>query len=732
MQKQATLCFAAALVGSATIIPAVAKEKPAPPLPTCLGNLGTKVAAIVPNTLPGKIVQGIVNPKTGAVGPGYISVIPAAPEQPAGGSGFAFLPTPIGPTPAFCQVAFVYYPGGEGPTNAGPGLMSPGIPEGQPAYDVGQKQAIEIVISLPLNSADGGGPIPGAVNGAWSGGVMTQGSPGMSGSLNPAGFGEGLDGANSTYAIRQGFIASITDAGEQYAGFANQGTPGSANFAIISTPGSPNLNKIAYGTVADWIYRGTWYGRQWADAIAAVYYGTAPKLHYYNGGSGAGNMGMGQLQNHGDEYDGFLIGAPAYRWQQFRLADSWPNLVLRKLVQVDGAAALPTSGQQTALYNAIVAACDVEGTDTVADGLIADPRVCTLQFTATANICGRPTAPAAPNCLTAHQAASFDRIFDGPRNSHGARIWYPYDISITFPANALGAFQSTSYNSAALTGSTVEVVRYDHANAAWPANNCLFVDQESLNLSVTNATGWAECLPPGVPTTYEQEAAIGSRIGSDLGSPPIDLYTDNQIVDLKPAEKHGTKVIQIHGSADPAIRWRHDVDYYNRVATTLYGGTTAKDYEKLQRWYRMFVAPMTGHIGGGFGPYWFDPFVVLRNWVEHGVEPKTILGLTNSQGINPGRTRPMCPFPQTAIYSGFGSTDDANSFTCGGNLEAGVIKNALGQPIQGLPVACNDVKTVFGQEDSANLDFKGVGLTAEECATYLPAPHEGTPTSPTH
>ena len=28
-------------------------------------------------------------------------------------------------------------------------------------------------------------------------------------------------------------------------------------------------------------------------------------------------------------------------------------------------------------------------------------------------------------------------------------------------------------------------------------------------------------------------------------------------MDLKPAQKHGTKVIHIRGSADPAIRWRH-------------------------------------------------------------------------------------------------------------------------------------------------------------------------------
>lgn len=724
MQRRAVLCFAAAVAGSAMIMPAGAHSLP-PPLPTCLGNLATKVAEIVPKTLPGKIVQGVVTPGTSTVTVPYVSTVPAAPEQPAGGSGFNFRPSPTGPTPAFCQVALVYYPGGEGPNNPGPGLDAPGIPKGQPAYDVGQKQAIEIVISLPLNSADQGITDHGAVNGAWTGGVMTMGAPGQSGTLNPAGFGEGLNGANATYAIRQGFVASITDAGEQYAGYFTQGSPGNANFAIISTAGSPLKDKIAYGTVADWIYRGTWYGRQWADAIAQVYYGKEPKLHYYNGSSGGGNMGMGQLQHRGEAYDGFLIGAPAYRWQQFRLADSWPALVLRKLVQLDGAGALPTNDQQTALYNAIIKACDVAGTDTVADGIIADPRVCTLHFSAAANVCGVTGAPPRPNCLTARQAAAFDRIFDGPRNSFGARIWYPYDISITFPANALGTFQSTSYNSPVLSASTVEVVQYNHANAAWPANNCLFVDQESLELGATHATGWSACAPPGIPTTYEREAAIGSRVGSDLGGPPIALLTDNQDPDLKRAMRR-TKVIQLHGSADPAIRWRHDVDYYNRVATKLYGGTSAADYEKLQSWYRLFIAPMSGHVGGGLGPYWYDPFVVLRNWVEQDVVPKTILGKSDSHGLVPSRTRPMCPFPQTAIYNGVGSIDDARNFTCGGNLEAGVIRNASGRSIQGLPVACDDVKTVFGQEDSANLDFRSVGLTASDCAAHLPVPHRDT------
>jgi hypothetical protein len=108
-----------------------------------------------------------------------------------------------------------------------------------------------------------------------------------------------------------------------------------------------------------------------------------------------------------------------------------------------------------------------------------------------------------------------------------------------------------------------------------------------------------------------------------------------------------------------------------------------------------------------------------------------LVGLADSiSGIDPGRTRPLCPFPLTAIYNGSGSTDDFHSFTCGGNLNGGVIKNGSGVAIEGISSACNDVKTVYGQEDSANLDYKNVGLTASQCAPYLPPPHVGTTAQP--
>ena len=78
--------------------------------------------------------------------------------------------------------------------------------------------------------------------------------------------------------------------------------------------------------------------------------------------------------------------------------------------------------------------------------------------------------------------------------------------------------------------------------------------------------------------------------------------------------------------------------------------------------------PGNGHCGGGAAPQIQDPFGVLVNWVEKGVAPNsgsrraiTVGGVT--------RTRPLCPYPQTAIYNGSGSTDDAANFHCGGNLD---------------------------------------------------------------
>jgi Tannase and feruloyl esterase len=66
------------------------------------------------------------------------------------------------------------------------------------------------------------------------------------------------------------------------------------------------------------------------------------------------------------------------------------------------------------------------------------------------------------------------------------------------------------------------------------------------------------------------------------------------------------------------------------------------------------------------------------------------------------RSRPLCPYPQTAIYNGSGDINDANSFHCGGNLKT-------------QQVVCNDTLVRYKHEVHGTLDFSGTGLTPADC-----------------
>ncbi|HZR26268.1 MAG TPA: tannase/feruloyl esterase family alpha/beta hydrolase [Vicinamibacterales bacterium] len=121
---------------------------------------------------------------------------------------------------------------------------------------------------------------------------------------------------------------------------------------------------------------------------------------------------------------------------------------------------------------------------------------------------------------------------------------------------------------------------------------------------------------------------------------------------LRPFIARGGKLIQYHGWNDPQISPEHSVDYYRRVADRF------GDQQKLRDSYRLFMAPGMAHCGGGEGPNQFDTIAALEQWVEHGKAPDVIVA------TRPGRTRPLCPYPQVATYKGAGSIDEAVNFSC--------------------------------------------------------------------
>jgi feruloyl esterase len=53
----------------------------------------------------------------------------------------------------------------------------------------------------------------------------------------------------------------------------------------------------------------------------------------------------------------------------------------------------------------------------------------------------------------------------------------------------------------------------------------------------------------------------------------------------------------------------------------------------------------------------------LEQWAEHGRAPDQIIASHSTSGAV-DRTRPLCPYPQVAVYEGKGSMDEAANFVC--------------------------------------------------------------------
>ena len=79
--------------------------------------------------------------------------------------------------------------------------------------------------------------------------------------------------------------------------------------------------------------------------------------------------------------------------------------------------------------------------------------------------------------------------------------------------------------------------------------------------------------------------------------------------------------------------------------------------------YRLFMVPGMAHCGGGDGTSNFDMLGALERWVETKKAPEQIAASRVRNGQT-DRTRPLCPYPQVAVYSGMGSIDEAANFSC--------------------------------------------------------------------
>jgi Tannase and feruloyl esterase len=546
-------------------------------------------------------------------------------------------------------------------------------------YAPGESQTIGIGIGLPLNSTDGG---TGGVEGAWNGKVENLGGGGLIGTIG-----------STTAATNAGFVGSSTDGGHNTS--QNGGSAG--NFGVIQSS-----HQLDTGKLTDFASEAQHQQYLWALAVAEKYYGRAATRNYWNGCSTGGRQGLELAQKWGEDFDGILAGAPVTYNLELDLSHIWPALVNRDDVVASGHPAI-TTGQYSAAVASAIAACDVQGTDVVADGVVDDPRQCTWH--ASNNICGRPGAPASPNCLDPVQAAGIDKIWDGARNHHGQRMWFPYLKNQTGGTFVLDPAFSSFQGLNAFT--------WNHRDLTFSAQNVY----STRKLAAANPLGQP------APIALEDEWVMLDGPG---GAGNFLVNDDYQgIIDrVHFGHKHG-KIIMWQGSADPFVPWQDSIHFYRAMATEFGDGKT--DFAGLSSWYRYYHAPGVGHCGGGVGAsplagtlpngnsQIFDDLV---KWVEHDMVPQSA-GDSTHVGIlatGPGSfgTRPICPFPTTAIYNGSGSTTVASNYHCGGNLESSSPTPATNNVV----TICEDLVTVYGREDSNELDYKDLGITPGQCPRH--------------
>ena len=510
--------------------------------------------------------------------------------------------------------------------NVGPG--NPG-PAGAPSTSAG----IGIEVWLPT-AANWNERIHNLGGGGWAGG--NQGSTTAIGNVNAA-----------ATAGNEGSVVGTTDTGHSVgSGSFAMNPDGTINATLWQDFSERALHELALKT----------------KALTSAYYLKTQKYAYWDGCSTGGRQGYKIIQKFPEDYNGYLVGAPAFNWTRFITAELYPQVVFQRDL---GGVGL-TTAQQAQVSAKAVSACDVVGGQHL--GFVLDPQQCAYDpakdasalCTGTIGSNGAVGTNATAACVTPVQAMAMNKIWFGQTA----------DGSVPDPL-ADNGFNANLANNQLWYGLT------RGANSGLAGANPFSISSDMVALelqdpslatpSFTNAVsnglnGWRSLSYGQLANAFAQGIALQPFFGN--------INTDN--ADLSAAKKSGAKILQYHGVADTLIPTMNSINYYTRVAN-LDGG-----YAKTQGYARLFLIAGMGHcsgVGTAQGTAGVSPtanansvplpasgqlFSTMTNWVESGAAPATI----TLQSADASASQLLCTYPQKPAYSGTGSITTAASYTC--------------------------------------------------------------------
>ncbi len=350
-----------------------------------------------------------------------------------------------------------------------------------------------------------------------------------------------------------------------------------------------------------------------AKLLISTYYGANPTKSYYDGCSQGGREGLTIAQRFPNDFDGVIAGSPALYnsgnmvarayWMQGLLTNPFPAAKLGLLA------------------DRVYEKCDAK--DGLKDGVIDNPLACGFKASQDLPRCAEGQDQA--KCFTPSEIEAADRIYSDIFRQ-GKRF---------FPGWPVGAEVLGPNGQSGWLGQEIAA---PNTGSVW-ANYA----QSFLRYMAT-------------PGADPEQSMAGFDIDKDIPRLAfLQQVIDANDPDLSAFRQHGGKLIMYFGWADPQLNPRVAVEYYEQVAQKM-GDSTGE-------FARLFMVPGMFHCGGGVGTSTFDVATPLLKWVESGDAPKTIAASRVVRGAVV-RTRPLCPYPQTAQYKGSGSIDDAANFSC--------------------------------------------------------------------
>jgi feruloyl esterase len=358
--------------------------------------------------------------------------------------------------------------------------------------------------------------------------------------------------------------------------------------------------------LVDWAHRALHETTVVAKHLIEVFYGQQPLYSYFESCHNGGRQGLAEAQRYPDDYDGILSGDPAFHLTYLQPGSEYLSWVALK-GGVDAPGYIPP-GKYPVLNRAALDACDE--LDGVKDHAIEDPTRC--NFDPASIQC---PGPEKASCLTPAQVDTARRLYGGATFADGTQIYSGFE-----PGSEL------------LWGAMI----------AGPEP--LFINNDFFKYIVFEDPDWDF-------RTFDVEADT-RRTDERLG-----LLINSINPDLTAFKESGGKLLVYQSWNETWVLPRTITTYYDKVLETMGGEGETKDF------FRLFMVPDMGMCPGSFADT-FNAMGALQKWTEEGIEPDQITASYND-GPRVYKTRPVCAYPEVAIYKGEGDPAKAENFNCG-------------------------------------------------------------------